>query len=198
MPTYNTAPKYMSLRGGKGLPDEVIQLFITLILKSIFYSDFELLNNRIATPWRARNDRIVNNVWGQRLFIPHPASLTKEWVLSNSDKSGDSSLRSEWQNEWWKYTKFVIPNLFRNLSVWLWLKLIDSKAIRYIPKILRFWNKFRMTKFLVKSSDAICSELLLAKLQKLLLWEAFTTQDWNAFYYCFLTYSIILSNLIPT
>ena len=35
---------------GKGLPDEVIQLFITLIFKSIFYSDVELLNNWIATP----------------------------------------------------------------------------------------------------------------------------------------------------
>ena len=35
---------------GKGLPDEVIQPFITLILKSIIYSDFELLNNWIAAP----------------------------------------------------------------------------------------------------------------------------------------------------
>ena len=33
------------------MPDEVIQLFITLILKSIFYSDVELLNNWIATPY---------------------------------------------------------------------------------------------------------------------------------------------------
>ena len=94
------------------------------------------------------------------LTLPSP---TKERVLSNSNKSGDSSLRSEWQNEWWKYTKFVIPNLFRNLSAWLWLKLIDSKAIRNIPKILRFWNKFRMTKFLVKSSGVICSEWRFAK-----------------------------------
>ena len=32
------------------MPDEVIQLFITFILKSIFYSDFELLNGGLPRP----------------------------------------------------------------------------------------------------------------------------------------------------
>ena len=107
---------------------------------------------------------------------PYPLLLRRGFYLIPIIAS-DSSLRSEWQNEWWKYTKFVIPNLFRNLSVWLWLKLIDSKAIRNIPKILRFWNKFRMTKFLVKSSGVICSEWRFAKSQKLLLREAFTSSS---------------------
>ena len=53
---------------GKGLPDEVIQLFITLIFKSIFYSDVELLNNWIAAPWRARNDMFI-----RMTSIRHPA-----------------------------------------------------------------------------------------------------------------------------
>ena len=50
------------------MPDEVIQLLITLILKSTFYSDFELLNNWIAAPGRARNDMFI-----KMTSIRHPA-----------------------------------------------------------------------------------------------------------------------------